>query len=279
MTKSLNRREALGRLAAIALATGCSQTAVRDEKSPDAAPNDGSGDAAAPADGMGPGATDATQADAAKADTTDAKGGSNDTTQSQDGAGADTGDKPCSTAPDKSGEGAPPEGCARTSSDVAGPYYEPNAPTTVTLAGTSEPGERLTLTGRVFNSSCSAALADVKIEVWHADAEGKYRTLQDKTPLRATLSSDCSGYFGIETILPGAYLDAGGYRPRHLHFRITPKSGPALVTQMYFAGDPYLHPNDSCGICKSNEPTLIVPLTTTTKSGNKHHKGHFKVVL
>ncbi|HAN32393.1 MAG TPA: hypothetical protein DCQ06_12430 [Myxococcales bacterium] len=278
MKDMLNRREALERLAMIALATSCSQT-----KAPQDNPADSNADAgqdAANVDGAvaDTSSSDSMNVDSVMADTASGDSGS-DKDIAADSLAQDTSSKPCSTQPDEKGPGAPPDQCPKTGADVEGPYYEPNAPNTVVLTDSSEPGERLTLSGRIFNDSCSSAVGGMKIEVWHADTKGEYRNLSAPTPLRATLKSDCSGYFSIETILPGAYLDAGGYRPRHLHFRFTPANGPAVVTQMYFADDPYLSPNDSCGICKSDDATLIVALKTVTKLGKKHHAGHFKVVV
>ena len=180
-----------------------------------------------------------------------------------DSQGADA--STCSTAP----TGAP-EPCRPTGADLAGPYYEADATSTMTLADAKEPGERLRVQGRVFALGCGSALAKTTIEVWHADKDGKYRELSHATPLRATLAADCSGRFSFDTILPGAYLDLGGYRPKHIHFRITTPKGKVLITQLYFEGDPYLAPKDSCGICKSGDASHIVKLTSMagTKKGS-----------
>ena len=50
------------------------------------------------------------------------------------------------------------------------------------------------------------------------------------------METDKEGRFYIETMFPGRYLDAGGYRPAHIHFKIAPVSNKydPLTTQLYF---------------------------------------------
>ena len=188
----------------------------------------------------------------------------------EDAAGADS----CST----DAQGSAPQPCTSTGADTEGPYYEPKAAATTVLAGPKEPGDRLKVTGQVFGHGCVATVAGATVEVWQADAAGKYRDLIHATPLRATLTTDCSGGYGFDTVLPGAYLDAGGYRPRHIHFRVTTPAGKVLITQLYFAGDPYLSPNDSCSSCKSDDASHIIPLKPVGGVKSNHH-GVFNIVL
>lgn len=215
------------------------------------------------ASGQGDGGSDAASVDSAI--------GSDGTSVGADGSADGAGT--CSTAP----QGQAPQPCVDTGADLEGPYFEANAPSSLVLAGPKEPGEPLLITGRVYDHGCAAAIANTQIEVWQADDKGKYRDLNHKTPLRATLLSDCSGKFSFTTILPGAYLDVGGYRPRHIHFRVTTPSKTILITQLYFAGDPYLSPNDSCGSCKSGDASHIVKLTSKGKPVS--HSAHFDIVL
>ena len=49
-----------------------------------------------------------------------------------------------------------------------------------------------------------------------------------------------------------------------------------MTTQLYFAGDPYLPPNDSCGSCTSEDPDRQVALARG-KDGVEH--GTWRVVL
>ncbi len=44
--------------------------------------------------------------------------------------------------------------------------------------------------------------------------------------------------------------DDNGYRPAHIHFKISVEGYPQFVTQLYFNQDYYLAPRDSCQRCK-----------------------------
>jgi protocatechuate 3,4-dioxygenase beta subunit len=301
---SIDRREAIERLALVPLAMigaslpGCTSSTAASKTSQPLGGGDadsgGTGGGRGGADGAATG-PDAGATDAASKQVIDASGTTLDATgktpdaivgvdggaSSKDAAGADTqslNDK-CSTKIGDKPDDNPPSPCLKTGADLQGPFYSAGATTNTVLAGPKEPGERLTVTGRIYAAGCKLAIAGVHIDVWQADAKGAYRDLSHATPLRATMTSDCNGRFSFDTVLPGAYLDNDGYRPRHIHMTITPKGGTSLTTQLYFAGDPYLAPNDSCGVCHSEDKTHIVPLTTATKNANKHHVAHFDVVL
>jgi protocatechuate 3,4-dioxygenase beta subunit len=93
------------------------------------------------------------------------------------------------------------------------------------------------------------------LEIWQANASGKYLHENDPSPSpldpnflgTGRLVTDGRGRFSLRTIKPGAYAvpyeERGGavdwWRPPHVHFSIF-GSGFAsrLVTQLYFPGDP-----------------------------------------
>lgn len=131
-------------------------------------------------------------------------------------------------------------GCASTTLDFygQGPFYTPNAPTLAQgiLASADEVGTRLILSGRVVSiTDCEGIVQNAEIDVWHANDAGSYDN--DGYNLRGKVYTNEQGYYLIETILPGKYLNGNAFRPRHLHFRITPPGFPTLITQLYFAGD------------------------------------------
>jgi protocatechuate 3,4-dioxygenase beta subunit len=90
------------------------------------------------------------------------------------------------------------------------------------------------------------------IEIWQANASGKYLHPNDKSPTpidpnfagcgRYISASD--GYYEFLTIQPGPYPYPNRgieWRPMHIHFSIFGKSfGQRLITQMYFEGDPLI---------------------------------------
>lgn len=175
--------------------------------------------------------------------------------------------------------------CAPTRRDVLGPYFAPNAPSRTAIARASEAGERLRIVGRVLGPDCATPLAGAVIDVWQADAAGHYYDCdacdgEDETDeafrLRGVLSTNASGEFEVTTIKPGHYRLASGWRPAHVHFRVASPGHATLVTQLYFAGDPYLAPNDACGSgCGSDDPGRIVALRSAPGGSN----AEFPIVL
>jgi len=157
------------------------------------------------------------------------------------------------TAPDSD---TTPRTCAPTAADAQGPYYLAGAPTIVDLAGTT-PGKAIAISGFITDVDC-APIANAKLEVWQADADGDYH--DDR--LRATITANAAGAYAFTSIMPGRYLQATGLRPAHLHFKVSAPGFRTVVTQIYFAGDPYLQPNDSCATCASDDPARILDLTS-----------------
>lgn len=112
-------------------------------------------------------------------------------------------------------------------------------------------GERIVIGGRVCDDS-GQALRGALLEIWQANAAGRYRHEADRhdAPLdpcfegRAWLRTDEEGCYILTTIRPGAYPwrnHPKAWRPAHVHFSVlTEDPGLRLVTQMYFPGDPLL---------------------------------------
>jgi protocatechuate 3,4-dioxygenase beta subunit len=115
-------------------------------------------------------------------------------------------------------------------------------------------GERIIVTGRVLDEH-GAPLPNTLLEIWQANAAGRYRHRVDQhhAPLDPNFLgfgrclTDEQGVYRFTTIRPGAYPwenHPNAWRPAHIHFSLL---GPALlsrlVTQMYFPGDP-LQPLD-----------------------------------
>jgi len=155
-----------------------------------------------------------------------------------------------------------------TSADIEGPYYQPGSPDRTDdglVCYNSPAGDRLVVSGYVYNDDCSKALPNTKLDVWQANPSGEYSEGASKDSYdyncRAVIYTDSNGYYEFRTYLPGRY-DSDGYRPAHVHFKITPQSTmyTTLTTQLYFKMDTYLWPNDSCTECGSNQPSLVITL-------------------
>ena len=145
-----------------------------------------------------------------------------------------------------------------------GPFYTANAPAIINnqLANVNELGTRIIISGQVLNLECSEVIPNTEIDIWHANDAGIY----DNTGynLRGKTTSNSQGFYIFETIKPGLYLNGSTYRPSHIHFKITPPGFNALVTQLYFQGDPYI-PTDAAASVHSGSYDAthrIIPLVT-----------------
>ncbi len=132
--------------------------------------------------------------------------------------------------------------CDKTTLDYygPGPFYTNNPPNIQKgkLAKPDEAGEKMILTGRIFNLDCSEYISNAIVDVWHADHAGDYDNVGFN--LRGKTVSNEQGFYMFETIKPGKYLNGSAFRPAHIHFKITAPGFPTLTTQLYFEGDPDL---------------------------------------
>jgi protocatechuate 3,4-dioxygenase, beta subunit len=112
-------------------------------------------------------------------------------------------------------------------------------------------GERIIVFGHVFDTE-GKPLRNTLVEVWQANAAGRYRHRWDNwpAPLDPNFSgagrclTDDRGRYEFTTIKPGPYPWGNHYnawRPAHIHFSLMGRAfAQRLVTQMYFPGDPFL---------------------------------------
>ncbi|HWE14679.1 MAG TPA: protocatechuate 3,4-dioxygenase subunit beta [Solirubrobacteraceae bacterium] len=146
-----------------------------------------------------------------------------------------------------------------TITEITGPALGcvPVSPDDADLTGQhqGEPiGERITVSGRVLDTE-GKPLRNTLVEVWQANAAGRYRHRWDNwpAPLDPSFSgagrcvTDDQGRYRFLTIKPGPYPWGNHYnawRPAHIHFSLLGRAfSQRLVTQMYFPGDP-LFPYD-----------------------------------
>jgi protocatechuate 3,4-dioxygenase beta subunit len=124
-----------------------------------------------------------------------------------------------------------------TPPEVLGPFFRKGAPDNPILRAPGDPGFPLKVTGRVTNAR-GQLVEGAKLDLWHADHSGRYDTRGYK--YRAKISPDAGGVYGVETVMPGHYAD----RPaQHIHYLIAAPGHKTLVTQAYFATDPYFEGN------------------------------------
>jgi protocatechuate 3,4-dioxygenase beta subunit len=165
--------------------------------------------------------------------------------------------------------------CMPSQQDVMGPYYLAGAPFRTDIAGPEERGERIVIKGTV--SDCTTSIPNALIEVWQTDAGGAYHDHSEGYRMRGQMKAGSRGNYEFRSVKPGRYGLRGQFRPAHIHIRVSHPGYETLVTQLYFRGDPYLWPNDSCGTyCKSNDPNRIIELKRE-KAGL--YTGQFDIVL
>ncbi len=110
-------------------------------------------------------------------------------------------------------------------------------------------GQRIIVHGRVLDSD-GRAVPDTLIEIWQANAAGRYHHARDNWPAPLDPNfvgvgraiTDSQGRYRFLTIKPGIYPWGNHYnawRPAHIHFSLFGRAfTQRLVTQMYFPGDP-----------------------------------------
>lgn len=140
-----------------------------------------------------------------------------------------------------------------TAEEILGPFYPLRPPadqdsdlTVVAGASSRAVGQVLYLSGRVTDLR-GEPVANADIEIWQANAAGRYTHPGDRNPAPldphfdgyARIRTAADGSYRIKTIKPGAYPTpvAGWTRPPHIHFDVRGRAS-RLVTQMYFADEP-----------------------------------------
>ena len=120
----------------------------------------------------------------------------------------------------------------------------------LTVHGDGEPiGERIIVTGRVTDSA-GKPVRDTLLEVWQANAAGRYIHKLDQHPApldpnfvgAGRCMTDHEGRYRFVTVKPGPYPwrnHENAWRPAHIHFSLFGRAfTQRQVTQMYFPGDP-----------------------------------------
>ena len=112
-------------------------------------------------------------------------------------------------------------------------------------------GERISVSGRLLGSDGRPVTGQL-VEIWQANAAGRYRHAVDThpAPLDPNFSgagrclTGADGGYRFTTVKPGAYPwqnHPNAWRPAHIHFSLFGRAfEQRLVTQMYFPGDPLL---------------------------------------
>ncbi|WP_167767454.1 protocatechuate 3,4-dioxygenase subunit alpha [Bradyrhizobium frederickii] len=106
-------------------------------------------------------------------------------------------------------------------------------------------GNRIRIEGRVFDGD-GVAVPDCMLEIWQADAQGRFADPQDTRALPnasfrgfARCGTDKDGHYAFETIKPGAVPDPGG-KPQAPHILVAVFGRGMLrhlYTRIYFSDE------------------------------------------
>lgn len=149
----------------------------------------------------------------------------------------------CAAAPGDTSRSAPLPACEWCGADEA-PAEGLTAE--MVLAGPDEPGERLEVTGTVYEPDGRTPAAGVLVYAYHTDLTGRYTTRGDETGngrrhgrLRGWLVTGADGRYRIDTVRPGGY--PGNSEPAHIHMTVRPPGGEETwIDSIEFADDPRL---------------------------------------
>ncbi len=137
-----------------------------------------------------------------------------------------------------------PQGvCVLTPQAVEGPYYfDPSLVRADITEG--RPGAAMKLTLKIVEMGSCRPIANVRVDVWHADAGGVYSgyarqgdnrdiSTKGQTYLRGTQITDGGGLATFDTIYPGWYPG----RTPHIHVKAFLDRTTLITGQIYFPDD------------------------------------------
>jgi catechol 1,2-dioxygenase len=183
-------------------------------------------------------------------------------------------------ARDKSMPAAPARLVA-TEDCILGPYHRQGAPYRAKVTPPLEPGVVLLISGRVWAIDKRKPLPAARLDIWQANARGRYDNDDPRNPPRkdlfvnrARVVTDETGAYEFETIHPGPYqIGANEWRPSHIHYLVAAPGYRPLVTQLFFKGDPH---NKTDAFIKDS---LIIELGKRKIGDATIEVGTFDVVL
>jgi protocatechuate 3,4-dioxygenase alpha subunit len=114
------------------------------------------------------------------------------------------------------------------------------------VADAGVPGTHIRVEGRVLDGA-GVAMPDAMLEIWQADAEGRYAHPADGRPLASNsfrgfgrVGTGADGGYAVQTIKPGQVKGPGGkLQAPHINVGLFARGIlKRLFTRIYFAGEP-----------------------------------------
>jgi catechol 1,2-dioxygenase len=139
---------------------------------------------------------------------------------------------------------------------LVGPFYRANAPVRArgeSIASPDTPGDRVRITGRVYDLTTNAPIAGARLSLWQAATNGLYENQDPAQPeynLRGQFHADEAGTYELIALMPTPYpVPNDGpvgellrvarrhpYRPAHIHFIVSHPGYETLITQVFVEG-------------------------------------------
>lgn len=164
-----------------------------------------------------------------------------------------------------------------TTTDILGPWYRPGASHRENLNPKEFNGEILHLSGTIFQEDGKTPISEGVIEIWQCQADGLYDNISEEYVYRGSQKVSANGKYHFITTKPipnPVEENSPVFRPTHIHLRISAIGGQDLITQIYFAGDPYLDGDPSTKSALTNNRIL-----TTRKINHTESEIRFDIVL
>lgn len=163
-----------------------------------------------------------------------------------------------------------------TPTEVLGPFFKKGAPNNSVLRNPGDAGFPLRVTGKVLDTR-GDLVHGAQIDIWQADHQGHYDLSGFR--YRTKLLLEASTEYAVETVMPGHYDD----RPaQHIHYTISAPGHKTLITQVYFATDPWFEGDPDKNYRKGSivgHRELVRPVTLYEQPGAAHAAVAFDIYL
>lgn len=140
---------------------------------------------------------------------------------------------------------------------LVGPFYRADAPLRKrgeSIASDDTKGDRVRITGRVYDLTTNRPVAGAMLDLWQAATNGLYENQDENQPdynLRGRFQADAAGTFDLVGLVPTPYpVPIDGpvgelmrfarrqpNRPAHIHFIVSAPNYETLITQVFRKGD------------------------------------------
>lgn len=161
----------------------------------------------------------------------------------------------------------------------------PDAPNNLSwsteIARRDEPGERIVISGTVYQEDGATPAPGILLYVYHTDATGHYPTRGDETGngrrhgrLRGWMRTDERGRYQFETIRPAPY--PGERFPAHIHATLSaPGMSERYIEDFNFADDPLVPASDAARSAAAGRFGNV--LVTRRRDGKLHAERDLKI--